>query len=325
LLRIGRSARGALLQGTRHDDPEIRTRCRNLLLTILDLDLKARIEAFLADPGGAIHDLPGWERFRSVTGDSRSSRELFAMMLHADARLMESSEINPRSAADLLASRCAVIQQNLYTGSRVPPSLGDVLNVLFVGSDVRMNVAPITIQMTYQFLFQPSFRNSLHTGEQGELVKKLLLHWVERHRGEPTTSHNLLSTATILQLRELLPAAVAIAGDPKLAVHTRATALTVIGRLGDKRHIADLSPVLTEKTQIGNFNFNNASGTTQLRDVALAMMIKLSGQEPQSYGYEALRSNPGLLYSYYYLGFPSDAKRDAAFQKWAASQAAGPK
>lgn len=69
LLKMGRTAYSALLDGLTHANPEIRFRCKSLLPQAEAADLKARLDVFLADTEGQYdHDLPAWNEFREAIG-----------------------------------------------------------------------------------------------------------------------------------------------------------------------------------------------------------------------------------------------------------------
>jgi hypothetical protein len=62
---------------------------------------------------------------------------------------------------------------------------------------------------------------------------------------------------------------------------------------------------------------------TELRDVALASMIMLSGGNVQEYDFpylKILRLNQNSYLSYNYFGFSDNNQRDAAFKKFKESQ-----
>jgi hypothetical protein len=67
-----------------------------------------------------------------------------------------------------------------------------------------------------------------------------------------------------------------------------------------------------------NVNFNNKPGTTEVRDVALGMMVHLSGQPIRDYGFEFFRGNNNeqAYFAPVYFAFTDQAKRDAAMKKW---------
>jgi hypothetical protein len=58
--------------------------------------------------------------------------------------------------------------------------------------------------------------------------------------------------------------------------------------------------------------------TAQLRDVALVVLVRLTGQQPADYGFPYLQAVPGLktLPSPDRLGFAGDPDREAALKKW---------
>src|SRR5262249_7311030 len=107
LINFGRFARAALLEGANTSpDPEVRTRCAQLLPSANALDTQAKLEPFLADTEGRYeHDLPGWKTFRGVVCNEwafcghtlwsdrvleKAARQVFVEMLstHANRRLL---------------------------------------------------------------------------------------------------------------------------------------------------------------------------------------------------------------------------------------------
>jgi len=55
---------------------------------------------------------------------------------------------------------------------------------------------------------------------------------------------------------------------------------------------------------------------TQLRDTALIMLLHLTKQNPEDYGYRFSRPNPIYIYEVYSCGFTEDENRDKAHTKW---------
>ena len=86
LARMGRLARPVLLEAANTDpNQEVRARCSSLLPKATALDLKARIDVFLADAEGKYeHDLPGWHQFRGVL---REEWSLFGFDVWSDRSL----------------------------------------------------------------------------------------------------------------------------------------------------------------------------------------------------------------------------------------------
>jgi hypothetical protein len=322
LLQLGRTAYPALLTGITDANPEVRFRCRHLLPRIYDLELQARLDAFLADTGGKQeHDLPGLTRFRKFFGFDNAARELFVGMIRADARLMDAVENQAAAfAEEKLIARCSQLQPRF--NGRVPNpqaalTLGEVSQLLFLGIHPAVKLGPQGIAQINQFLYRPELRNWVAgAGDQAPHVKKLLLAWLDRNIDDANTGYMINNLAQTLQLKELMEPALKIATNTKALPYVRANVLSAVGRMGDKDTVAKLEPLIAEVTLVQQFALNGIRGTVQIGDVALAMAVHLSGQKPADYGYEAVKQNPNWISSYYYLGFQDDTQRNAAKKKW---------
>jgi len=54
----------------------------------------------------------------------------------------------------------------------------------------------------------------------------------------------------------------------------------------------------------------------QIRDVSLAVLLHLTGQNLREYGYTSAQPNPATLFQVASLTFLGPAQRDAAMKKW---------
>jgi hypothetical protein len=318
---MGRSAYAALMLGTSDPNPEVRFRCRQLLPRIFELEMQARLEAFLADPDGKKdHDLPGLSRFRKMFGLGPAARELFVSMIRSDGRLMEAVEAEPAQVAEeKLMVRCAQLQPLVF--SRRPNQtgalhLGDIAQLLFLGLHPDVTLSSQSIAQINQFLYRQEVRGWVTAGDQAALMKKLLLAWLNKNIDDVNTGYMISNLTQTLPMKELVEPALKIAANPKGFPHVRVSVLAAVGRLGDKNLLPKLEPLIDDTTQVQQFAFNQMRGWVQVGDVALAMAVHLSGQKPADYGYDAVRQNPNWIHSYYYLGFENDQKRAAAKKKW---------
>jgi hypothetical protein len=103
-------------------------------------------------------------------------------------------------------------------------------------------------------------------------------------------------------------------------------AILAVGKLGSQEHIELLTPLLADDTALGN-QFNRQvkkSFQPQVRDVALAVIIHLSGEKPQDYGFTAIQQDAVRLFRSNTMGFASDQQRQAAHKKWQQRLAAHP-
>lgn len=323
LVKLGVAAKPALLDGQKSTDPEVRVRCEKLLVVVLALDFKGRLEAFIADKDGKQkHELAGWQRFRKVVGEDAPARELFVEMLKTNGELLEDAEARPKEAGNRAAFRCQNLMQTLYSGrgGQTQLTLGDVATLLFVGADPDVTLPVQTRQMTCNFLYQQVFRQALANNARGPHVRKLLGAWMTQSTGTQLTQQ-VLSLSMQLDVKEGMDLALKLIKDKDYA---GGMAITAIGKWGTKDHLATLEPLLDDKTALGNFQINNVAGTTEIRDVALAMMVRLSGQAPKDYGFPFVQwhNEQQLFYIPMWMGFADQAKRDAALKKYKDWQAA---
>jgi len=321
LIQMGRAAKPALLRGIADANAEIAERSRRLLPVAREADLKARIEAFTQDKDGkATHDLPGWARYQKLVGADAASRALFVEILDTNSALVEVAEEEPRLLAERYTQRLQEIQMAMQRPSSGVNALrlADVAALLFVGTYGEEAKTPNRNNVNVfvgNFFYQKVFRDALTGGTQNEPVRRLFLAWMDV-RTDLTSLQQGLQVAIQCDLKAALPIARKMASAKETVPFMKGMALLAIGKLGGKEQIADLEPFLADETVLGNANFNNVMSSTQMRDVALAVGIHLSGQQPKDHGFEMLQQQP-LNFSYFYnLGFADDAKRTAAHAKW---------
>ncbi len=318
LFRLGLAAKPALLAGARDADLEIRRRCRDLLPSILEADRRARLEAFLADKEGRHkHDLPGWERYRKVAGEDAPARELFAAMQRLDTGFLADTERNPEHASEHCALLCQQLYQKLYGNPWAPNrrlDAAEVAPLLLVAGDSRTEMPPQLRSLVANFFYQPSIKEELSAA--GSPLRKLALAWMERQTDDDTACQQMFFMVGNLDLREGVDLALKVIREKKLKRAGLASALTTLGKLGGKDHAAALEAFLGDTTTLGNFALNKERGTTQVRDVALAMLVHLSGQDHRDYGFVFSQSNPHLKFYPNFLGFRTDEQRAQAFARW---------
>jgi hypothetical protein len=123
-----------------------------------------------------------------------------------------------------------------------------------------------------------------------------------------------------LKLKETLRMAVKELRLRKGTANSTALAALVVGERGGKKQIALLTPLLKDRTELGTFGTVTMSGTTEVGDVALASLVRLSGQSLAAYGFPA-----GDVAGYTWrtdgpriVGFSAESQRLAAKRKWKA-------
>jgi hypothetical protein len=326
LAALGKSAESVLKEGVLSDDSEVRRRCAELLAVATRSDLETVLAEFLVDRDEKVlRKLPAFPRFVKAVGDDPQARSLFIEMCMAEPVLMNDLEQNPQAAAAALAARCQQYQQRLRFGPQSMP-LGEAAAMLYAAGDERINLELINLHMMCSSLYHPDVKAHF---EHNAAARKLLLHFLE-HRHEPAFAYQKLNVVQIHNLKEALPWLIKTANDKTQQPHVRGQSLAIVARLGSAKEIADLEPLLSDESQLGQFQFNTVRVTTQMRDVALGVLVILSKQNLQDYEIPYFvqfpqvlnQQNPnGFYLPYQCLGYADDAARQKALKKWKDSTA----
>ena len=323
LTEMGKTAEAALRHGLSDDDAEVRRECQLLLERALRSELTIALDAFLEDQQNQhVLRLPAWSRFKKVAADDPSAKALFVEMCCNEAALLDALEKNPREASEKFAARCQQLQQAIFTpdGRRSAVTLGQVTALLFLATDGRLQLTPQAHYPLCTLFHQPLPSEGLQTNA---VARRLLVAYLEQ-RSDPMFTHQNLYLVMNFNLKERLGWALKVAKNKSEQSFIRATALAAIGKVGGKEHVAALETFLTDTTQLGQSQFNTVRIQTEMRDVALAMIVQLSGQSAAEYGFPylaqlqpALRANPqNVFFAPTLLGFADSASREAAFKRW---------
>jgi hypothetical protein len=334
LIRMGRGAKPALLAGKADPDPEVQSRCQQLLPQALALDLKYRLDRYLADTDGKLpHDLPLLKLFREKIGTDANSRKLYADMLTANGALLEAVEEEPARVTERVQQRYQEMYQEMFgnpfggfKGGYRPGALNpaEVCCVLFAASTptYKPNQPDWLLANLYM---QPGFTTPLKDEKNGTAYRKVFLNYLDARMDDNTINQSvwMLCQHRIKEGADVL--ARALRDGKASQVYTKATAMCAVGTLGGRDHAAVLEPFLKDDAQVVPFAVGRGGrGQVQVRDVALALTIHLSGKNPKDYGFDLWQVYPNQLIQYHQLGFGSDGDRSAAFKKWEAEAKAAP-
>lgn len=326
LVKLGAAAVDALRKGLVHKDTEVSERCRKLLPQALDFHMQEQIDKFLAKPDGPIpEDLPGLKRWIDITGASKDSREMYAAMVKEHRRVLIDVETEPNQATQ----KYQAFAMDVYNRFRVGGLNGrrdlitqqETLLFFFLGSDVNCRKGT-TSTGTIPYVQALQFLNGSHiTGmlsgkdDSSEAFQKLFLAWLEQERYLSLVRRGF-QLAAGANLKEAAPMAIKVALDKTAAATTRSYALLSAVKLFGKDDIKKLEPLMDDKTIIGRIGVANADPiTTEIRDIALGIVVQATGQNMAEYGFDRFRATSGITTSYSYYGM-TEKKREAGFQKW---------
>ena len=187
---------------------------------------------------------------------------------------------------------------------------------LSVNAAKEPNVLQQAVNLCKQFNFNDTIDRVLVPAGK-ELLKRTAEGKIPAH-----SIQSVFTAAQQLNLPETKEVALKLLGNPRLDTLSKAMALVAIGRFGDKSNVKDLLPLLADKTRIAAGSINNISYTTEVRDVALFALIRMTDQHFCDYQFAYTKSthiiNPEHVYPTL-CGFSTDAERNAAltrFQRW---------
>ncbi len=227
---------------------------------------------------------------------------------------------DPDRAGEQCANRCQELFQRQFgnrVGGNQPVALEEIAPLMLVAADPKVRIPEQQRYLFFSILqYHPTSRNILHNRDASPF-KKIVLAWIERQSDDETALQQVFYLVNNLDIREGLDFALKTIRAKKLKGIMLATALTTVGKFGDKQHLDVLEPFLNDNTTIGNFNLGAARGTTQVRDAALAMMVRVTKQSHKDYGFAVSQLNNEHLMAYAnFLGFSSDLQRNRALGKW---------
>ena len=318
LVQLGAGAVDALKKGTQHPDREIRYRCHRILTLVEEHDFQRRLDAFAA--GDDQHGLPGWQRYSQSFGDQPDARDLFLEMQKAEPDIMQSIEDGPQQAGKMLALRCDGIQQH-QTLSRNPVPLGSIVAMLFAASDEHVQVPQTAGSTLATLCYQPEVQNAMNHAGRSPILRRLLGDWIRRNDSWAVFQN--LSLAMRYEMKEGLVAARGLIENPGNQPYIRQNAILAIVKLGDRDDIPLLETLLDDESRCAIQRVQEKTYETQLRDVALAAILLMQGEDPKEYGFERIQLHNVNVFVTGTAGFDSDEKRQAALAKFRESRDRG--
>ena len=325
LYRLGQPAKKVLEEGVRHPDAEVRRRCGRLLELVSRSETEIALSDFLGNKNSALlMKLPAWDRFSKLVGKDDPARRLFVEMYCSEGTMLAELDRRPQEFAPRFQAHVLDIQRNLHTpfGQANPISHARVVALLFMATDPR---AGDNLQSFYALnnLFYQQNVQQAFKGNAGS--RKLLVSFLES-RSNPATVSQAFYIAQQLQLKEALPLAVKTINAKTAPPYTRGMAVLFVGRMGAKEYARNLEPLLADPSAMGTIRTGTGTINAQMRDVALAALIELSGQNIHDYNFPYMQNYKGYRGTInlppYYYGFGDDAARAAALKKWQDSQPA---
>jgi hypothetical protein len=324
LLNLGMEAQPALEKATKSADAEVRVRARTILAEVTAAEFQRRLEAFAADADGAKQlTLPAWEIFSARYGDHRPARQLFVSMQRCEPLLLAALAESPAAATAALNART----REIIDGQRESlAELGTLASLLFVGASEGVTANEDGCLHVYPFVVQSTYHRNYRTALWPGLLKKLVGDWIAKDTTPAMTNQNLTLAAQLGLEQETLTIASRVLSSTEAPPGAKQIAVLMVGRFGDQEDLPLVEPLLNDKSVVGKAQVDDPPRQVdlQMRDIALAAMLHMTGQNLYEYGYHYVQEYTPTVFQVGTLGFEDDEARAAALKKWARWRAEHP-
>ena len=319
LILLGLPAIPHLERASRSEDREVRQRSQLVLSVVRELDFLHRLKSFEQDADGdKSYGLPGWERFRDLTGNTTASRTLFSQMQKAERELLGAESQAVEDAGQILKGRCLRLRlsiQMFRTRHELPP----IAAALFVATNPEIPIDISTNSSLLSLCEQLSFESGMNSNVHRSILRNLLAAWILREDAMP--ARKLLKMALQYNIAQSLPRARMVAKQPEdFDAYDLRSAIMCLAKFGGIDDVARLEAIMADKRVISEYTHENITYIVEVRDLVLAALLKLTESEPSAFGYRRLRFQEPFVFDTLTLGFDRDQFRQVALAKWRMQQ-----
>lgn len=291
-------------------DLETRVRLERII-TLVEQRFRAdRLARFLSRTENS--ELPGWDRFSDIVGDSDAMRAYYVQLWQTEPLLMRSIELPASEFSKALDQRVGEVQ-----GTRPPesPRLEYTFAALFFASgDTRLTQSEVKTDLLAKGIgSRAPFLKLLGTPTEPTTLRKLVARWISHSNGTPLQR---LSLAFQLEFPEGIEPARALVAERELAPQIRAYSLLALARFGSREDEAAVATFLDDAGLVHRDEYQGQTWTVQTRDIALAVLWHFAGEDPRKHGFQRLITNPRHVFVTNSLSFPTDELRLEAQQAW---------
>ena len=318
-----RAVEQALKNALGHPKLEVRAASKNLLLRIRTIAADRQLERLLlpsVDPS-TIH-LPGWSHFRSLAGDDVPARKLFAGLIrgHFDwLRVLDAMESPSANRVFATVDRSLAKQlERKLDPYQIAGSDAESWAILFCfDSPGVAHGLPNLSSRVSMALGQAGVGPKSTSPEEMLVLKRLIGAWVGSQRQTGFHRERLTIAMRFGCTQQANAVCDQIFADTISTPSEHAVALLcasvlnrsdleqrLLDRIDDNRTAHVWQLIASRKKKI----------RTEVRDVAMAMLLHRNGIDPRSVGFTELQADPLLVFRERSLGFADATSRQEAYR-----------
>lgn len=297
-------------------DPEVRFRAKEILRVIRHDDRQRLISAFIAGVSvESEEDLPGWSHFCEIAGRTEPARQLYVSMLEDEWMFLDAAyEADAAVSQQLLQTRARALEKAARERARI--SVGSVAALMLVAVRDEIGTASHGSNLMSLCYRAKDFDGAIRSGESSEALRKLMGRLIAQPANSPYLNQSF-HFALNYELKEGLAPARQVISERSGIPYVRQYALLVLGKLGEDDDMELVESMLDDAGIISSHNrINRVRVTTQVRDIALAILIKRSGNSFSDFGLSNVKPNSVMMFQPTSIGFANDEDREEAIRRW---------
>lgn len=318
LLSGGKNAIAVLEPMLDSNQLELRLSAADLLESLRHQQLEMAIARLLGSEDVREQiDLPGWRLFKEMAGTSRGSRQLYARLVRQhrhSLQWLDSLKEKPDGAVE-----SAYLEMDRYLPVDIArindgdPARWSLL--LIASSQPSFINAPILSSRVRGGLLNPAVSVRLKESPHFHTLRKLIASWLDATR-QYFINSTTLRISLVYQCDEQAESmASSVLRDRNSAPAVVASSLTLLARLQPEAAKAECAKWLDDSRVCHVWqvvSVRHRAVQTEVRDVALAMLLYLNGHDPRTFGFEDLEGDPDTIFRDFSMGFEHDAARGVA-------------
>ena len=323
ILKIGRPAVPMVIEAAKSDDIEVRMRSRELLRRLTENDFESQVEAFLAGSGDDAA-MPGWASVKGMLGNSAGARELFVEAARTHQKLIASLDEGANSVSPLVEKSAESIRERVFVKFKAPDR-GDLTALLLACGDPLAKISAAVEKVIGRLANGPIVAETLRDKRLAPIFQRMLGFWIRRaEHGSQSQSLMIglqygIADALDLGLRNV----VALSNSQDLkesdflegkALDTLELSFLAIARFGNIDHVYAVRPLLDDsrRMMVSPMYFEGQPLQVEVRDMASAVLVRLTGGDLEAAGFPAVREHPKVAFFSGSLGFPPNDKESRA-------------
>lgn len=321
LIRAGDAAIEPLQRTSQSPDREVRERAKKILSTLQRRRRDGIVSRFRK--GEALADamtIPGWKTFSQQYGQDALARKLYAEMLQAEWSLLTAvftTEKKEKTELTAIARRLEQVQRVRSSRYR-PTDRGTVITFFFLASRFPEEVGEHGQFFTFFTPGQEISRTLVEAvpatkvKSERQLIRRIVGDWLlnatktnhldDRHGLQVTLLYRMRDVGSTIGQRVLK--------TPDSSAMSKDMAMQAIVLRGDVEQAPLIEKYLSDTTVLGS----NEKRQRQLRDVALACLMKLHGHDLSLIDVRPGRATLREPFEYSSIGYATEAERTKALR-----------